>query len=45
MSKKKNKYVLGTQDHKLLLSPESDEAGNKALAKEIEMLNKGEYGF
>ena len=21
------------------------EAGNKALAKEIEMLNKGEYGF
>lgn len=33
MSKKKNKYVLGTQDHKLLLSSESDEAGKEVMVK------------
>lgn len=33
MSKKKNKYVLGTQDHKLLLSSKSNEAGKEVMVK------------
>lgn len=33
MSKKKNKYVLGTQDHKLLLSSKSDEVGKEVMVK------------